>query len=139
LGHHGGVDAYREATPRLFRELLADGGAAVVNSDDPEHMPFLFAALDRGARLLTVGREGAFCEIVSVENEGFGQRVTGRLVGEPVSFHLPLTGTFQASNAAVALALATSTGAPQDKAVAALEHLRGAKGRLELVGQRDDR
>lgn len=138
LEYHGGLEVYREAKLRLFRELLVDDGAAVVNSDDPEHMPFLFAALDRGARLLTVGREGAFFEIVSVENEGFGQRVTGRLVGEPVSFHLPLTGTFQASNAAVALALATSTGAPQDKAVAALEHLRGAKGRLELVGQRDD-
>ena len=137
LEYHGGIDAYREAKLRLFRELLADGGAAVVNSDDPEHMPFLFAALDRGARLLTVGREGAFFEIVSVENEGFGQRVTGRLVGEPVSFYLPLTGAFQASNAAIALALATSTGAPPDKAVAALEHLRGARGRLELVGQRD--
>ena len=138
LEYHGGLEAYRDAKLRLFRELLADDGAAVVNSDDPEHMPFLFAALDRGARLLTVGREGAFFEIVSVENEGFGQRVSGRLVGEPVSFYLPLTGAFQANNAAVALALATSTGAPPNGAVAALEQLRGAKGRLELVGQRDD-
>jgi UDP-N-acetylmuramoyl-L-alanyl-D-glutamate--2,6-diaminopimelate ligase len=137
LEYHGGIDAYREAKLRLFRELLADGGAAVVNSDDPEHLPFLFAALDRGARLLTVGQEGAFFEIVSVENEGFGQRVTGRMVGEPVSFYLPLTGAFQATNAAIALALATSTGAPPHKAVAALEHLRGARGRLELVGRRD--
>ena len=138
LEYHGGLEAYRDAKLRLFRELLADDGAAVVNSDDPEHMPFLFAALDRGARLLTVGREGAFFEIVSVENEGFGQRVSGRLVGEPVSFYLPLTGAFQANNAAVALALATSTGAPPNGAIAALEQLRGAKGRLELVGQRDD-
>ena len=135
LEYHGGLDAYREAKLRLFKDLLADEGAAVVNSDDPEHMPFLFAALDRGARLLTVGREGAFFEVVEIVNEGFGQRVTGRLVGEPASFHLPLTGAFQASNALVALGLAMSTGAPQDKALAALEHLRGARGRLELVGQ----
>jgi UDP-N-acetylmuramoyl-L-alanyl-D-glutamate--2,6-diaminopimelate ligase len=100
-------------------------------------MPFLFAALDRGARLLTVGREGAFFEIVDIANEGFGQRVKGRLVGEDASFYLPLTGAFQASNALVALGLATSTGVPPAMALAALEQLRGAKGRLELVGQKE--
>ncbi len=138
LEYHGGIEGYREAKLRLFRELLADGGAAVVNSDDPEHLPFLFAALDRGAVLLTVGREGAFFEIVDIANEGFGQRVKGRLVGEDVSFHLPLTGAFQVSNALVALGLATSTGAEQGRAVAALETLKGAKGRLELVGRRNN-
>jgi UDP-N-acetylmuramoyl-L-alanyl-D-glutamate--2,6-diaminopimelate ligase len=138
LEYHGGIDAYREAKLRLFRELLADGGAAVVNSDDPEHLPFLFAALDRGARLLTVGQEGAFFEIVSVENEGFGQRVTGRMVGEPVSFYLPLTGAFQATNAAIALwrsrraqVLLPTRPLPRSSICAA------PRGRLELVGRRD--
>ena len=138
LEYHGGIDGYRDAKLRLFRELLADDGSAVVNSDDSEHLPFLFAALDRGAALLTIGREGAYFEIVDIVNEGFGQRVRGRLVGEPASFHLPLTGAFQVSNALVALGLATSTGAPPAKALAALETLKGAKGRLELVGRRDD-
>lgn len=138
LEYHGGVEEYREAKLRLFRELLADGGAAVVNSDSPEHLPFLFAALDRGATLLTVGEEGAFFEIADIASEGFGQRVSGRLVGEEVSFHLPLTGAFQVNNALVALGLAVSTGAEQGRALAALETLKGAKGRLELVGRRDD-
>jgi UDP-N-acetylmuramoyl-L-alanyl-D-glutamate--2,6-diaminopimelate ligase len=57
------------------------------------------------------------------------------MVGEPVNFALPLTGAFQASNAVVALALATSTGAAPERAIAALGGLRGARGRLELVGQ----
>jgi len=135
LEYHHGMDGYREAKLRLFRELLAEGGSAVINSDDPEHMPFLFAALDRGATLLTVGHEGAFFEIGSIENEGFGQRVKGRLVGEPVDFLLPLTGAFQVSNALVALGMAMSTGAPQQAAVPALEKLKGARGRLELVAE----
>ena len=138
LEYHGGIDNYREAKLRLFRDLLGDGGAAVINCDDPEHMPFLFAALDRGATLLTVGEEGAFFEITEIRNEGFGQRVEGRLVGEPASFYLPLTGAFQASNALVALGLAVGTGADKEQALAALERLRGARGRLELVGQRED-
>jgi UDP-N-acetylmuramoyl-L-alanyl-D-glutamate--2,6-diaminopimelate ligase len=135
LDYHLDMETYREAKLRLFRELIADGGAAVVNVDDPEHMPFLFAALDRGATLMPVGREGAFLDLADLRTEGYGQRVTGRMVGEPVNFFLPLTGAFQVSNAALALALATATGAQPDRAVAALAHLRGAKGRLELVAE----
>jgi UDP-N-acetylmuramoyl-L-alanyl-D-glutamate--2,6-diaminopimelate ligase len=135
LEYHHGMDNYREAKLRLFRELLAEGGSAVINTDDPEHMPFLFAALDRGAKLLTIGAEGAFFEVGSIENDGFGQRVTGRLVGEPVDFHLPLTGAFQVSNALVALGMAMSTGANKETAVPALEKLKGARGRLELVAE----
>jgi UDP-N-acetylmuramoyl-L-alanyl-D-glutamate--2,6-diaminopimelate ligase len=55
-----------------------------------------------------------------------------------VSFHLPLTGRFQVSNALVALAMAMTTGAPQDRAIAALEKIKGARGRLELVARRDE-
>jgi UDP-N-acetylmuramoyl-L-alanyl-D-glutamate--2,6-diaminopimelate ligase len=135
LDYHANMEEYRDAKVRLFTDLIAEGGAAVVNSDDAEHTPFLFAALDRGARLMTVGREGAFFEVTRIENEGYGQRVTGRLVGEPRSFYLPLTGAFQASNALVALGLAMATGAPEDRALKALESLRGAKGRIELVGE----
>lgn len=135
LDYHLDMHTYRDAKLRLFKELIAEGGAAVVNVDDPEHLPFLYAALDHEKRLLTVGREGAFFEVVSIENDGYGQRVTGRLVGEPASFRLPLTGAFQVSNALVALGLAVSTGADPAKALLALETLKGAKGRLEFVGQ----
>jgi len=138
LDYHHDMDAYREAKLRLFKSLIADDGAAVVNVDDPEHMPFMFAALDRGVTLLTVGREGAWFENLSTREEGLGQHVTGRLVGEEISFHLPLTGSFQASNAIVALALAMATGAPKDKALASLAHLKGARGRLELVATHND-
>jgi UDP-N-acetylmuramoyl-L-alanyl-D-glutamate--2,6-diaminopimelate ligase len=63
--------------------------------------------------------------------------VRGELTGRPRSFRLPLTGSFQVANALVAAALATATGAGIDAAFGALEHLRGAKGRLELVGERN--
>jgi UDP-N-acetylmuramoyl-L-alanyl-D-glutamate--2,6-diaminopimelate ligase len=135
LDYHANMEAYRDAKVRLFTDLIVDGGAAVVNVDDAEYEPFMFAALSRGVTLMTVGEEGAWFEIKSVANEGYGQRVTGRLVGEPVSFALPLTGSFQASNAIVALGLAMATGAPHDKALKALESLKGARGRLELVGE----
>ncbi|WP_417310939.1 UDP-N-acetylmuramoyl-L-alanyl-D-glutamate--2,6-diaminopimelate ligase [Devosia sp.] len=135
LDYHETMEDYREAKLRLFKVLLDDGGAAVINCDDPEHLPFLFAALDRGATLLTVGEEGAFYEVSEVRNEGYGQRVTGRMVGEPADFFLPLTGAFQVSNAVVALALAVQSGAPPQQALAALSGLKGARGRLEKVAE----
>ncbi len=135
LDYHADMTAYRDAKIRLFSALLAEGGAAVVNVDDPAHEPFVHAALGRGATLMTVGRDGAWFELGDIVNEGYGQRVSGRLVGEPVDFMLPLTGAFQASNALVALGLAMATGAPKKPAIAALSRLRGARGRLELVGE----
>lgn len=134
LDYHADIDAYREAKLRLFRDLLAPEGFAVVNTDDPEHLPFMFAALDRGATLLTVGTEGAYFELSGVEREGFGQKVKGRLVGETVEFLLPLTGRFQVDNAIMAVALAIQTGADPEKSVEALSHLKGVKGRMEMVG-----
>jgi UDP-N-acetylmuramoyl-L-alanyl-D-glutamate--2,6-diaminopimelate ligase len=135
LDYHADMDAYRDAKVRLFSDLVVEGGAAIVNVDDPEHEAFMFAALSRGVTLMTVGREGAWFEIGSVTNQGYGQLVEGRLVGEPVEFHLPLTGAFQASTAVVALGLAMAAGAPKKGAIESLSKLKGARGRLELVGE----
>ncbi len=41
---------YRNAKLRLFSDLLVDGGAAIVNVDDPEYEPFMFAAPSAKAR-----------------------------------------------------------------------------------------
>ncbi len=135
LDYHRDMDEYRNAKLRLFTDLLVDSGPAVVNVDDPEYEPFMFAALGASATLLTVGREGAYIEILSIKPEGYGQRVEVRHVGEKLSFHLPLTGEFQVSNALVAAALAMSTGVDKSQAFPALSELKGAKGRLELVAE----
>jgi len=138
MDFHPTMADYLDAKLRLFRDLAADGAAAVINADDAEFPAFLGAALDRGLRLLTVGKEGAFFETGSIARDGFGQRVKGRLVGEPVEFRLPLTGAFQVSNALVALGLATSTGAPFEVALKALGSLEGATGRMQRVWEDED-
>ncbi|VAW18832.1 UDP-N-acetylmuramoylalanyl-D-glutamate--2,6-diaminopimelate ligase [hydrothermal vent metagenome] len=136
LDYHPDMAAYHDAKLHLFRHLMVEGGSAVINADDPEHMPFLFGALERGATPLTVGAEGAYMEIGEIKREGWGQRVAGRLVGEPMNFYLPLAGEFQVSNALMAAAMAISSGVDKDLAIAALEHLEGARGRLERVATR---
>jgi UDP-N-acetylmuramoyl-L-alanyl-D-glutamate--2,6-diaminopimelate ligase len=50
---------------------------------------------------------------------------------------LPLVGEFQIENALVAAGLAIGTGSDAKAVFATLEHLEGAKGRLERVGERN--
>lgn len=139
LDYHETIENYRDAKLRLFRELINDSATAVIDAENEEGLLFMFAALDKGATVFTVGRGGAHIDVESVESEGFGQRVKGKLVGEPMEFLLPLVGRFQVDNAVVAAGLAMATGVDNKTAIAALEQLKGAKGRLELVAQRDDR
>ena len=137
LDYHETIEAYRDAKLRLFRELIDADATAVVDAENEEGMTFMFAALDKGATVFTVGAGGAHIDVESVESEGFGQRVKGKLVGEPIEFLLPLVGRFQVDNAVIAAGLAMATGVENPVAISALETLKGAKGRLELVEQRD--
>ncbi len=57
--------------------------------------------------------------------------------GKRTKLRLPLVGEFQIENALVSAALAIGTGTDASTALAALETLEGAKGRLELVGEKN--
>jgi UDP-N-acetylmuramoyl-L-alanyl-D-glutamate--2,6-diaminopimelate ligase len=69
--------------------------------------------------------------------EGFGQIMTIEHGGKRTQLRLPLVGEFQIENALVSAGLAVCTGTDAAKAFAALEKLEGAKGRLELVGEKN--
>jgi UDP-N-acetylmuramoyl-L-alanyl-D-glutamate--2,6-diaminopimelate ligase len=57
--------------------------------------------------------------------------------GRKHAVRLPLVGEFQIENALVSAGLAIGTGSDPDKVFEAIEHLEGAKGRLERVGERN--
>src|SRR6185437_5447773 len=66
--------------------------------------------------------------------DGFAQVITIAHRGRTYKVKLPLVGSFQVQNAAVAAGLAIATGAEPARVFTALENLAGAKGRLELAG-----
>lgn len=135
LDYHETMESYHDAKLRLFRELLTVGCTCVINMDDDEAMPFMMAGLERNGTVLTVGENGAYFEVHSIEPEGYSQRVKGRLVGEEVEFLLPLAGKFQVNNALVAFAMAVATGVDPEEGLRSLERLEGAAGRLEKVAE----
>jgi UDP-N-acetylmuramoyl-L-alanyl-D-glutamate--2,6-diaminopimelate ligase len=134
MDYHPTVEDYLAAKLRLFDTLLPKGAPAIVFADDVYSQPAIVAAKAAGLNVLTVGRAGTFLELKRVEHERFRQRAEVMAGGEIHEVDLPLAGDFQISNALVAAGLAISTGTPVAKALAALERLQGAPGRLELVG-----
>ncbi len=134
MDYHPTVEDYLNAKLRLFDTLLPKGAPAVIFADDQWSEPAIAAANKAGLDVLTVGRKGAFLTIKRVEHERHRQRAEVTASGTLYEIDLPLAGDFQIYNALVAAGLAISTGTPAATALSALEHLKGAPGRLELVG-----
>ncbi len=137
LDYHPSVEAYLEAKLRLFSSLIADGGSAVIDVDHEHSDAVVAAAKRRGLKLITVGRRGDGIRLLDVAIDGFAQAVTVEHDGKRHQFCLPLVGAFQVENALVAAGLAIATGGAADRVFAALASLKGAKGRLDLVGEKD--
>jgi len=134
MDYHPTVEEYHRAKLRLFDTLLGKGRPAVIFADDVWSKPTIDAAQAAGLQVLTVGRQGTFLTLKRVEHERFRQRAEIEADGVLHEVDLPLAGDFQIYNALVAAGLAIATGTKVGKALAALEKLKGAPGRLDLVG-----
>ncbi|MBZ9867288.1 UDP-N-acetylmuramoyl-L-alanyl-D-glutamate--2,6-diaminopimelate ligase [Mesorhizobium sp. CA15] len=134
MDYHPTVEDYHRAKLRLFDTLLPKGAPAIVFADDQWSEPTIKAAKAAGLEVLTVGRHGDFLTLKRVEHERHRQRAEIVADGVLHEVDLPLAGDFQIANALVSAGLAIATGTPAGKALAALEKLKGAPGRLDLVG-----
>jgi UDP-N-acetylmuramoyl-L-alanyl-D-glutamate--2,6-diaminopimelate ligase len=134
LDYHPTIEAYLAAKLRLFEDLVAADGIAVVAIDHEHAAAVVAAAGKRGLRLLTVGRGGDGIRLLDATMDGFTQRLRLGCTGKEFHVRLPLVGEFQIENALVAAGLVIGTGGDPAAVFAALEHLVGAKGRLDLAG-----
>lgn len=135
MDYHPTVEHYLGAKLRLFTDLIADGGAAVIAADHKHSSAFIEAARARKLKVITVGRKGDTIKLLDASIDGFAQALTTKYGGRESRLKLPLVGEFQIENALVAAGLAIATGSDPDKVFAAIEKLEGAPGRLELVGE----
>jgi UDP-N-acetylmuramoyl-L-alanyl-D-glutamate--2,6-diaminopimelate ligase len=139
MDYHPDVAHYLAAKLRLFRNLVAPGGVAVISADHDCSAQVIDAARARPLRTILVGRNGDGAgegiRLVDVAIDGFAQRLTIEYRGRRRALKLPLVGEFQIENALVAAGLAIGTGSEPEAVFAGMEDLQGAKGRLELVGE----
>src|SRR6266702_3877826 len=139
MDYHPDVAHYLGAKLRLFRDLVVAGGTAVISADHDCSQQVIDAAREKGLRIMAVGRNangaGEGIRLVDATVEGFAQKLDLEHRGRRHMIKLPLVGEFQIENALVAAGLAIGTGSEVDAVLAGLEHLEGAKGRLERVGE----
>ena len=136
LDYHPSFDAYLAAKLRLFEALLAPGAAAVIDLDHDHANAVVAVAKARGLSIIGVGRtaDGAGIRLVQSAIDGFSQMLRLEYGGKQFQVRLPLVGEFQVENALIAAGLVIATGSEAEAVFPALENLKGAKGRLELVG-----
>lgn len=134
LDYHATLEDYFVAKMRLFSELLPVGAGAVINMDSPQGVDVLHIAESHGLLPFTVGHAGSGLKLLSATRNGLGQQLKIETKKTVYDVALPLVGEFQTSNALVAAGLVIAAGGEEALVLHALESLKGAMGRLELVG-----
>jgi len=135
MDYHPSVEHYFNAKMRLFTDLLPSDAPAVINRDGAFAAEAETVARRTGRRVFTVGRAGDDIRVEACHPTGFNQQLRLTVAGAGMVVSLPLVGAYQVENALVAAALAIAVGEPPDLVFSALPHVKGVKGRLEIVGR----
>ncbi|NBW75941.1 MAG: UDP-N-acetylmuramoyl-L-alanyl-D-glutamate--2,6-diaminopimelate ligase [Sphingomonadaceae bacterium] len=131
LDYHKTMEDYFAAKMRLFDEVVADDGIAVIWADDEWSQRAIGHAAKRGLKLFTVGELGDGIRLVSRAPGQLGQVLELVHAGQTRKVNLPLIGAYQAANALVAAGLVLATGGDAAQVFDALSRLQPVRGRLE--------
>ena len=131
LDYHKTMEDYFAAKMRLFDEVVADDGAAVIWADDEWSQRAMDHASKRGLKLFTVGEQGEAIRLVSRAPGQLGQVLELVHAGQARKVNLPLIGAYQAANALVSAGLVLAAGGDPVQVFDALARLQPVRGRLE--------
>lgn len=134
LDYHGGMDHYFESKKRLFTDLLAQRGVAVVNSDDPYGRE-IHDSISNENRILTYGMSGdsLFCQIREIRGSASESEISIMLDGRDVMFKTHLIGRHNAYNLSAAICAALGMGCEWDDIRNVLDTAPTVPGRLERI------
>ena len=131
LDYHPTMEEYFAAKMRLFDEVVADRGTAVIWADDAWSDRAIAHASRRDLTLVTVGEKGRSLTLVERRPTQLGQDLTVTVQGETHRLKLPLIGAYQAANALTAAGIAMASGEDAAAVLANLQRLQPVRGRLE--------
>jgi UDP-N-acetylmuramoyl-L-alanyl-D-glutamate--2,6-diaminopimelate ligase len=136
LDYHKDMGDYFAAKMRLFDEVVADHGTAIVWMDDEWSTRAVDHVRRRGLRLLGVGMaaDEAGIRLHGRTPGQLGQVLEIDFLRERRTINLPLIGAYQAANALVSAGLVLATGGDPARVFDALARLQPVRGRLERAG-----
>ena len=131
LDYHPGMEAYFAAKMRLFDEVVAGDGTAVVWTGDPKSGEVIDHARRRGLKLITVGPGAETIELVERKSTPLGQQLHLRHELVDYQLSLPLIGAYQMNNVLTAAGLVLATGGDWATTLAGMGRVSPVRGRLE--------
>jgi UDP-N-acetylmuramoyl-L-alanyl-D-glutamate--2,6-diaminopimelate ligase len=135
LDYHGSMDKYLASKLRLFTEIITPDGTVVINKDGGYADAVQAVCRSRGLKTISYGEKNSDICLNANETVSDGHHLKVSVFGSCIDVRLPLMGSFQVSNALAAAALAIADGENPKQVIAQFEQLKGALGRMELVGQ----
>ena len=135
LDYHPTQAAYFEAKMRLFEDVMAPGGHAVLNADADVYDAVSGRCHDAGHRILSYGRSGRDLRLLDCRPTATGQHLQLDIQGRRHAVELPLIGAFQAENLLCAMGLALATGVDLDFLLSHADQISSVPGRLQLAAR----
>lgn len=134
LDYHANAADYVYAKLRLFAEVMAPGGLAVLNREDKAFSDAEALSWARGHRIISVGGRYGDLRILDAGPRDGGQRLRISFSDREWQVELPLIGRFQAMNVLTASALVIGCGEDAGDVFGALGALAGVAGRMQKIG-----
>ena len=131
LDYHPSMDAYFAAKMRLFDEVVAGDGTAVVWTGDAKSAEVIEHVKRRGLKLVTVGPDAETIQLVSRASTPLGQQLVLRHEGRDHKLSLPLIGAYQMNNVLTAAGLVLATGGDWATTLSGMGRVAPVRGRLE--------
>ena len=131
LDYHSDMGSYFAAKMRLFDEVVAADGTAVVWTGDAKSAEVIEHARRRGLKLVTVGPEAETIALVSRASTPLGQQLVLRHEGREHKLGLPLIGAYQMNNVLTAAGLVLATGGDWPTTLSGMARVSPVRGRLE--------
>ncbi len=129
LDYHKTMISYGNAKKRLFYEVLAKDGIAVLNADSD----YFSELKDCGRNEISYGQQGRVLRLLSSEILPTGQMIKLSALKNEYNIILSLAGGFQIMNALCAVGLLIGCGFEADNVIPAMSNLIAPSGRLELA------
>jgi UDP-N-acetylmuramoyl-L-alanyl-D-glutamate--2,6-diaminopimelate ligase len=135
LDYHAGAEEYAAAKQRLFTEILAADGTAIITMTQDAGVAMAAACAATGRSVLEVGRPGDAVHMAITARRATGLDVTVDLDGARHDVTLPLIGDFQIENLTLAMGMAKAAGIDATTILEACRDLQAPRGRMQLAGR----
>jgi len=135
LDYHPTMEHYFAAKRRLFEDLIAKDGWAVLNADIPEYDELMDACVLRNHPFYSYGKSGNFIKLKSMNINKGGQTLSLQIDKAEYVVQFPLMGSTQVYNLMCAMAIVITMGAKTATVLKAVESIAPVPGRLTFAGQ----